>query len=88
MLLVVCGCGVDPNPVPSNADSREAAAVAALKPLAESIDWNDSGYVQVIDLGGNRVEDKELDYLASLGQLQILNLNGSRISGDIVNSCG
>ena len=80
-VLLACGCGIDRNAPPSNADRSEQRAVAYLRTVAEHISWNAEGKVRSVDAAGASVDDgRLLDALLDLKQVEELNLSGTSIS--------
>lgn len=74
MLLCAFGCAPDLHPIPRNAVSSEARAVALLKPIAESISWGPDGHVRSISLVGDHINEMHVSALDSLTQLEELKL--------------
>jgi len=60
-------------------DSR-AAAIVALEKLGAVLDYGVGDRLTDVDLDGKPVTDSDLDHLATLSDLKILNLSGSRIT--------
>ncbi len=70
-----------PAPAPPRGDSRPAHLVA-LEKLGAVLDYGVGDRLIDVDLDGKPVTDGDLDHLAPLEDLKILNLSGSRITDD------
>lgn len=76
MSWVLIGCKFEVQPIPSNADAKERAAVVALRPLAENIGWDGDGNVQSVHLIGDEITDTTLAHVAQLTELETLGVMG------------
>ncbi|HVJ85435.1 MAG TPA: hypothetical protein VM452_07305, partial [Caulifigura sp.] len=70
-----------PPAAPAKTDSRPAHLVA-LEKLGAVLDYGSGDRLIEVDLDGKPVTDADLDHLATLSDLKILNLSGSRISDE------
>lgn len=75
LCIPVLGCHIESYPTPANAAREERQAVERLKPIAESIGWDEEGYVISIDLAGH-ISDTQIQSLLELRRLETLGLFG------------